>query len=140
MRKLSVLLLTFLCVSLLPACKNNAKKDPTPVRPKTELIRRVWKIKRVLINGTEDKATNYSAARLEFKPDGRFTRTGPPGDATGTWELTANDQVLIINKGTATQEEPAVLLLTEDNLNVQYTSKNYKNGNVEYVYEYIPAA
>jgi hypothetical protein len=139
MKKLYPLLLTLLLVSLLPACKGNAGKDPAPEPPKKEAILRAWKIKRVLVNGAVDNATNYSAVRFEFKPGGTFTYTGATGTTTGTWELAANDQVLILNKGTATQEEPAVLLLTTDNLHLEYTVKNYKNGNVVYVYEYIPA-
>jgi hypothetical protein len=136
MKKLYPLLLAVILMSVLPACK----KDPAPVLTKQELILRVWKIKRVLINGAEDKSTDYGAARLEFKPGGSYTYTTAAGTASGTWELAGNDQTLIINKGTATEEKPAVLLLTEGNLNLQYTFKNYKNGNVEYVYEFIPAA
>jgi hypothetical protein len=111
---------------------------PAPEPNKKDLLSKVWKVKEVLINGTPDLATNYSAHRFEFKTDNSYRFVYPTDSDQGTWELDSNEQNVIFDKGANDQQIGRIVVLNEAAFEFEVIlPANYKNGPQTIVFKLI---
>ena len=125
----------FLILSLL---LSTGCPGPEPKPTKRDLLSKVWKVKEVLINGTPDLATNYSAHRFEFKTDNSYRFVYPTDTDQGTWELDGNEQTIIFDKGAADQQNGRIMVLNESTFEFEVIIPgNYKTGPQTVVFKLI---
>jgi hypothetical protein len=124
-KSISLLVMLWIC---LTACKKDDGNQPTPNTSKKDLISKTWKVDEVLINDVRDQTTDYSSVRFQFKSDGTYKITAVNGTVEGTWELSSNEQKLLMDKGTDDASEITILLLNETRLNLENVETSPKTG------------
>jgi hypothetical protein len=129
MKKLSLLLLL---LAVLAGCK----KKTTSV---ADVISQTWKVASVTLNGAADPA-NYDKYRLTLNSNGNYTLVNENGQtSTGTWKLTDNDTAISFDEGAANARKATIQTAASGNLDITYSEKNFKNGDVVRVFKLTPA-
>lgn len=131
-----------LILSLIFVAANCEKPEPGPNLPtEVQTLSREWRVKRVLINNIPDQSTNYSAYRRRFDTDGSYRFTDGPGKIkTGKWKLASNNQRMVLNEATTTEETAFILNgINNNELHLEFTlPADYKHDERKVVYELIP--
>lgn len=116
--------------------------SPAPAKTKQEMLAKTWRTGRVLRDGTEDINTNYANYRWQFKADSTYVFTFAGGQTqNGRWTLVENNSTttLLLNQGTAREEQATVQELTETNFNWEQSNTNSKNVTYRLGLQLVPA-
>ncbi|MEM8967955.1 MAG: lipocalin family protein, partial [Bacteroidota bacterium] len=105
-----------LALFALAACKKETT-DPAEPTPE-ELIIRTWQVQSVQVNGQAEEAADYSNFRFTFNANQTY-RFLNPDEQQGSWELTANGTLLILDQGTEQEQQVAVFELSETELTLE---------------------
>ncbi len=131
-----------LIMSLVFVAANCEKPEPGPVIPtEIQTLSKEWRIKRVLINNIPDQSTDYSAYRRKFDADGNYNFTDGPGkNKIGKWKLISNNQRMVLDEATTTEETAFILNgINANELHLEFTlPKDYKHDERKVIYELIP--
>ncbi|MEO0331393.1 MAG: lipocalin family protein [Bacteroidota bacterium] len=121
MKNIAFILILFSLV----ACKKEptAPAEPTP----EELISRTWQVQSVQVNGQGEDAADYSNFRFTFNADQTY-RFLNPDEQQGSWQLTANGTLLILNQGTEQEQQVPIFELSETELLLEFTEESEKLG------------
>ena len=115
----------FICLLALAACK----EEPTdPAEPTSEeLISRTWQVQSVQVNGQAEDAADYSNFRFTFNANQTY-RFLNPDEQQGSWQLTGNGTLLILNRGTEQEQQVPIFELSETELLLEFTEESEKLG------------
>jgi hypothetical protein len=115
-------------------------KSPDSKPSGRELIAKTWRTSQISLNGSPDQSTVYDSFRWQFGTDGQYTFTQGSGQVlTGTWQLSSNDTVLILDAGTQKERQATIQQLTSTNFNWTLVTKDYKQGDINIVLQLVPA-
>ncbi len=131
MKNIAFILILF----VLAACKEEPT-DPSEPTPE-EMISRTWQVQSVQVNGQNEDAADYSNFRFTFDANQTY-RFLNPDEQQGSWELTANGTLLILDQGTEQEQQVAVFELSETELTLEFTEENEKLGITRTRFELAP--
>jgi hypothetical protein len=119
------------------SCK---KDNPTPGPDKPETSRKdemskTWKVSAILVNNAPAEGVDLSSYRFEFKKSGDYNITAGSLTGTGDWELSSNEEKLILDKGTSSQKTAEILSLTDSKLELEFTEANGKTGEQKVLFK-----
>jgi hypothetical protein len=131
-----------ICLSLLLLgllLQVQCTKKPVQPTGKTESLVRVWKMNQVLINGQQDLGTNYSSWLWEFRSGGQYSFSQNGQVKGGRWEMTANNQQIVLDPNSASQQVMRIMVLTDTELELEAEmAADYKTGARTMTYKLIP--
>ena len=84
------------------------------------LLNQQWRVKEVLASDSHPP-TNYHTYRFEFKANGVYILSTQTGTSQGTWELVANEQRLILDKGRMNEDVATILACSPTRLDLEFT-------------------
>jgi len=94
-----------------------------------------WKIKQVVVNGTEQTGTDVSAYRLNMMDDLTFSRITIDGDFDeGAWSLMAEQSQLVLFPDDPREERYLILDLGIRNLELKVLQDDFKSGEFDIRY------
>jgi len=129
------LTLTLIGLIMLIGCKEEAT-TPDELTAE-EMMARTWQVQSVQINGQDENAADFSTYRFTFRSDQTY-RFLMPDERQGSWELTANATLLLLDPGTSQEESVAVLELSESDLLLEFTEESVKLGPIQTRFSLVP--
>lgn len=129
-------ILTALILLLLIACQEE-ENAPDTQTDASELIARTWRVQAVTMDDVEENAAAYSSYRFTFSQDQTY-RFLMPDELTGTWELTSNNNLLILDRGADQEQTVRVLSLSAEALSLEFSVEDEKIGLSKILYELVP--
>jgi len=129
-------ILTALLLLLLIACQEEDNAPDTQTDA-SELIARTWRVQAVTMDDVEENAAAYSSYRFTFSQDQTY-RFLMPDELTGTWELTSNNNLLILDRGADQEQTVRVLSLSAEALSLEFSVEDEKIGLSKILYELVP--
>ncbi|MEM9833080.1 MAG: lipocalin family protein [Bacteroidota bacterium] len=131
MKNITFILILF----VLAAC---IEESTDPAEPTSEeLISRTWQVESVQINGQNEDAADYSNFQFTFNANQTY-RFLNPDEQQGSWQLTANATLLVLDQGTSREQQVAVFGLSETELTLEFTEESEKLGTTRTRYELAP--
>jgi len=128
MKQLKYFSLIALLITLLVSCGDDDDDNPT----NTDLVSKTWRVSRVLINGTEDVSTDYSAYRFTFTSNGTFNFTDPTS-RSGSWAFNSTETTIVVDGETYT-----IITLTETSFIFERTiPENFKDDAMTARFELV---
>jgi len=129
-------ILTALLLLLLIACQEEDNAPDTQTDA-SELIARTWRVQAVTMDDVEENAAAYSSYRFTFSQDQTY-RFLMPDELIGTWELSSNNNLLVLDRGTDREQTVRVLSLSAEALSLEFSVEDEKIGLSKILYELVP--
>ncbi|MEJ8755787.1 hypothetical protein WG947_02160 [Pontibacter sp. H259] len=124
-------LLSILFVALVMSALTSCSKDDDDSNPSSQalLTAKEWQGNKYLIDG-DDMSSFIDIDQMywKFNTNGTYTMRVDGDSETGTWELTSNNQKLLLDKNSADEVTLNVLKLTNTGLNVMYEDEDFETG------------
>ena len=129
MKNIAFILILF----VLAACKEEPT-DPSEPTPEEMISRTVQPVPGNAQNEFSPDSSNF---RFTFDANQTY-RFLNPDEQQGSWELTANGTLLILDQGTEQEQQVAVFELSETELTLEFTEENEKLGITRTRFELAP--
>jgi outer membrane biogenesis lipoprotein LolB len=126
--------------------------EDTSVSERQTNIKNIWKVVKVTESSSSSPVyqnplpsgqsirEDYSSYRFQFKEGGTYSQTLQDGTVkSGVWELSNDDQSVILDKGTPQSVTYEILGLTQTALTLRFTESSNKTGNRTLTIDFIPA-
>lgn len=124
--RLLPLVFSFLCLITLSSCGKDDDADPSR---KAILSAGVWQGNKFYVDGDDwTSFVDIDNTSMEFKSDGTYIFEISGDSETGTWELTSNDQKILMDKNTSGEATADILKLTNTALNISFTEEDPDTG------------
>ncbi|MDJ1506201.1 hypothetical protein [Xanthocytophaga agilis] len=145
MRKINIFLTTLCLIGIIVGGASCKKSTP---KTKTELISQTWKVQKAEENGTVvfeiggAQTVNYTPLRLSFSSTGFTWIDSQNNSSSGTWVFASNDTAInftVPNNASFSPASVTVSDLTEDILNIKYTTTNAKGQTTSVTLYLVPA-
>ncbi|MCC9168386.1 DUF5004 domain-containing protein [Pontibacter harenae] len=124
------LLLAFLIMLTAVSCsKENEKEDDVEPNKYELLTANTWQGNRIFIEGQDwSSLFDMDDTNMTFNKNGTYVYLLGGETNEGTWELTADDQKLLMNKNTEEEFSVDILTLTNSNLNITWEEEDEDTG------------
>ena len=131
MKNIAFILMLFSLV----ACKEEAT-DPAEPTPE-ELISRTWRVQSVQVNGQDEDVADYDDFQFTFNSNQTY-RFLNPDEQQGSWQLTANATLLVLDQGIGQEQQVAIFGLSETELILEFTEESEKLGTTRTRFNLAP--
>lgn len=120
--KIFTLLFALLTLSVLTGCSKDDENEPS----RTALLTAsTWQGSKIMVDGTDYTSFfDMTETSMVFKTDGTYQMTLEGDVETGTWEFTANEQKLLVDKGSDDETTLDILTLSGSELKLKWIQEN----------------
>lgn len=142
--RVSISTIFLLALITITSCKKDKNSDSSTDK-KTLLTSHIWKYNDLSTASTDVNIQVYVGlmkafminATVSFTTGGIYTEVTLGDTSTGTWEFNATETSIIIDKGTADENEIIISQLTSDVLEVKENTQDVDLGNFQVTYKWV---
>ena len=125
-------LLSFLFATLFVVTFSSCGDDEDDVKPSASamLTAGIWQANEVFVDGIDfSQNVDLENTNIIFNSDGTYVFELNGDTQNGTWELTSNDQKILLDEGRSDEITADILQLTNSNLDIELTETDPDTGD-----------